>query len=226
MNKTLHWVEHPPNPDGWTGACWGSREGEPPRCLHRFCPSSQFSVPLSSHHFNISSVISEFCGTKGKYRGLKIPNAFPPAQHSTPGPPPGGSFSLRRARCLLLASPHITTGQREVLQPRSHLLIDTLRMRRQKWGNVQFFPDLRVFLKATNNTKIYMASLQACSLREGNWISEGAEIAALSLQTLYSVEKSEQSQLSAGCPAKTGEHRICNATFWFEVALPTSCKMD
>lgn len=57
-----------------------------------------------------------------------------------------------------------------------------------------------------------MASLEARSLRKGNGISEAAEIAAalLSLQTLYSFEKSEQSQLSVAYRGKIWEHRVCN----------------
>lgn len=74
------------------------------------------------------------------------------------------------------------------------------------------FSDLHVFPEATNNTEIYMASVQTPSLREGNWIYEVAEIAAalLPLQTPYSVEKFEQSQSSASCHGKIWEHRICN----------------
>jgi len=101
----------------------------------------------------------------------------------------GESFSLQRTLCLLLAPPRITTGQSQAPQHRSHLLINTSRTSKARKSSI--FSDLHFFLKATNNSKIYVTSVQTCSLKEGNGISEGAEIAAalLSLQTLYSVEK-------------------------------------
>ena len=86
------------------------------------------SVPLGSHHFSVNSIIQKIWGTKGKYWALNSHNVFPRAQPSTPGPPLGGSFSLRRALCLLLGPPHITMGQSQAPQPRSHLLINALRM--------------------------------------------------------------------------------------------------
>lgn len=76
------------------------------------------------------------------------------------GPSLGGAFAPWGALCLLLAPPRDTA-------PRgSHLLVYAPRISHKKWGKVQSFQTY-VFHKATNNTKIYVTSGQAHSLREG-----------------------------------------------------------
>lgn len=72
----------------------------------------------------------------------------------------------------------------------------------QSEEELHFFQTYMSFLKQPATPTFTWHLLEAHSLREGNWISEAAEVAAalLSLPALYSVF----------CHGKIWEHRICN----------------
>lgn len=105
-------------------------------------------------------------------------------------------------------SPNITRGQNQELQ--LHVYCPKhFTSKSQRRAHVF---QTGVSLKAANSTEICMASVRACSLREGSRGSEVAEITAalLSLQALQSVGELEQSHSPTGCLGKIWGHRLYN----------------